>query len=152
MFFRSDSASAEIQDKIQEARRLLGVAPHSASLRLVQSPLRGGPGELAVETRSIWQIIGALSLGVQIPAVHTERRLTPPLPPAINEDAFLMRVQSGAERPKQSFVAVPYEGAWFWIADDDWKSKRAFSSILFLFTLSDSNSPQSLPALTIPTR
>jgi len=46
-------------------------------------------------------------------------------------------------------VAVSYEGEWFWVANDDWKSKRTFTSILFLFTLTDA-SGQGLPVLTIP--
>jgi hypothetical protein len=51
-----------------------------------------------------------------------------------------------------SQLVVPYEGQWFWIANDDWRSKRTFSSILFLFTLANTGTSQNLPSLTIPTR
>lgn len=38
------------------------------------------------------------------------------------------------------------------IADQDWKSKRTFSAIMFLFTLNDSSTVEErLPMLTIPT-
>lgn len=38
----------------------------------------------------------------------------------------------------------------FSYSNDDWKSKRTFSSILFLFTLADSGSDQKMPTITIP--
>lgn len=56
----------------------------------------------------------------------------------------------GPKEPSGAFVAVAYEGAWFWIANDDWESKRTFTSILFLFTLADSGGEQKLPTITIP--
>jgi len=62
----------------------------------------------------------------------------------------LLRVHSDSSKPKDAYVAVPYEGEWFWIANDDWRSKRTFTSILFLFTLADSSGEQKLPTLTIP--
>ena len=49
-------------------------------------------------------------------------------------------------------MAVPYEGEWFWVANDDWQSKRTFTSILFLFTLADTGGTQQMPVLTIPTQ
>jgi hypothetical protein len=52
--------------------------------------------------------------------------------------------------PSGAYAAIPYEGQWFWIANDDWKSKRTFTAILFLFTLSDTGGEQKLPTITIP--
>ena len=43
-------------------------------------------------------------------------------------------------------------GEGFWIANDNWKSKRTLTSIPFLLTLTDTGASQSLPTLTIPTR
>jgi hypothetical protein len=48
-------------------------------------------------------------------------------------------------------VAVRHRGAWFWVDDRDWRSKRVFVLIMFLFTLSDTAADDRLPVLTIPT-
>lgn len=47
-------------------------------------------------------------------------------------------------------MTVSYEDEWFWISHDDWRSERTFSSILFLFTQTDTGGTQQ-PVLTIPT-
>jgi hypothetical protein len=61
-----------------------------------------------------------------------------------------MRIHSGDAQPQDAFAAVSYEGAWFWIANDDWKTKRTFTSILFMFSLADTGSADNLPTITIP--
>lgn len=151
VFFRSDKVDAEVLAKIVEARQLLGLVPGETSFRLIASPLRGGPGEIGVDTRSIWQILASLSLGVDLPPKHLARKLAPPLP-RLPDAELLLRVHSGSSKPAAAYVTVAYEGEWFWIANDDWISKRTFSSILFLSILSGSGTPQNVPTLTIPTR
>jgi hypothetical protein len=149
LFLRTDRVPPEVQAKVTEFRSLLSLGEGPAVFRIVQSPLRGGPGELSIATRSLIQIMAALSFGVRIPPAHLERKLAPPISEAPSEDQLPLRVQSGPEAPLDAFVAVPYEGSWFWIANEDWKSKRTFSSLLFLFTLSDSGGDR-LPTITVP--
>ena len=150
LFFRRDRISPDVLAKIAEVRKLLGLTPGDHAFRLVQSPLPGGPGELGIATRSLAQILGALALGVEIPPKHLQRRLAPTIPES-SAEAPLLRVHSGSAEPDDAFVAVSYEGEWFWVANDDWRSKRALSSVLFLFTLADPGGAQ-LPVLTIPTQ
>ncbi len=151
-FFRTDTIEPEILAKMTELRELLSLPPGQSSYRLVSSPLRGGPGELGVGTRSLWQILGAMSTGVELPPKHRDRKLAPTMVEPDPNQPPLLRVHSGAAKPTDPFVAVQYEGEWFWIAQDDWRSKRTFSSILFLFTLADTGPSQAAPLLTIPTR
>ena len=150
-FFRSVRAAPEIQVKIDEVRNLLCLAPVQNSFRLVSSPLPGDTGELAVETRSLSQILASLSIGVEQPARHVERKLAPPTLGVPAAD-LLLHVHSGSSKPVDAYVSVPYEGEWFWIANDDWISKRSFTSMLFLFTLAETGGSQNAPTLTIPAR
>jgi len=152
LFFRRDNVPPHVAAKIVEARALLGLHAEGFDFRLVQSPLPGRAGELSLATRSLLQVMSALALGVEIPSNHLERRLTPVLPELSSGRAGLLRVHSGTDKPKDAFVAVSYEGEWFWVANDDWKSKRTFSSILFLFTLADTGGKEQQPVLTIPTQ
>jgi hypothetical protein len=151
-FFRNERIDPDVLAKIAEVRRLLGLTPNEQAFRLVQSPLRGGPGELSVDTRSLWQMLTAMSLGVDLPPSHQARQLTPPMAASLAPEWRLLHVQSGSSKPSGAYITVPYEGEWFWIANNDWRSKRTFSSILFLFTLTDTGAAQTVPALTIPAR
>lgn len=150
VFFHNDRIEPEIQANIDEARQLLGAKGPPSPLTLVNSPLRGRPGEMTVGTRSLFQILMALGNGVDIPATHLERGLTTPTPSTLKTHPPLLRVHSGAEPPDDRYVAIAYEGEWFWIANDDLRSKRTFSSILFMFSLADVGSSEALPTITIP--
>lgn len=152
LFFRSDKIAEGTLAKMAEVRELLGVPATQSTFRLVASPMRGEAGELGVDTRSMWQMLASLSAGVEVPRRHQDRKLAPPMPEALASEKLLLRIHSGSARPADAYVAVPYEGEWFWIANDDWKSKRTFVSILFLFTLADAGAAQNVPTLTIPTR
>ena len=123
-FFRSDSVGPEVRARITEAEQLMSLASDQPEFRIVSSPMRGGPGELAIATRSLSQMIAALALEVEVPARHLEQKLTPPVASALPDHAPLLRVHSGPGEPTGAFAAVPYEGQWFWIANDDWRSKR----------------------------
>ena len=152
VFFRADKLGPETQARISELRNTLGLAAGQSAFKLVSSPLRGAEGELAVNSRSLSQMMTALALNVEVPAKHLERKLAPPMSERLSDHEPLLRVRSGPKEPDGAFVSVPYEGQWFWIDNDDWRSKRTFSSILFLFTVANAGSSHSLPTLTIPTR
>ena len=85
-----------------------------------------------------------------MPSAHAARKLTVPLPPDQSSGEPLLRVHSGPDKPADAYVAVPYEGEWFWIAGDDWRSKRTFAFVMFMFTLSDTGQTEQLPMITIP--
>jgi len=149
--FRNTRVSEVVRAKSEEIRRLLQIPLDQAEFELVYTPAQGNAGELGVATRSLWQILGAMSMGIIVPDSHDKRRLVPLLDEiGVKEDA-LLHVLSSTEKPKHSYVTVQYEGEWFWIAEDDWDSKRTFSSILFLFTLAGNYGSEGLPTITIPT-
>ncbi len=151
LFFRDEKATDDILMKLGKIRSLLDVAPDQVQFELVYSPLPGGPGKLGVGTRSLWQILSAMSMGISIPETHRQRQLAPPVKETGEDEPPLLRVHSGPDKPKDSYISISYEDEWFWIANDDWKSKRIFGSILFLFTLTDAGGAENLPTITIPT-
>jgi hypothetical protein len=150
IFFRQENVAEEIRAKAAKVRQLLQLDPGQMEYRLVYSPLPGKSGELGIGTRSLWQILAAMAMGITIPESHRERRIVPPLREIDETESALLRVHSGHDEPKDCFVAIHFEDEWFWIANDDWRSKRTFSSILFLFTLTDKGGAANLPVITIP--
>ncbi|MCC7461274.1 MAG: hypothetical protein IT480_02295 [Gammaproteobacteria bacterium] len=150
VFFRRRDMPPDIAAKIDELRALLGAQADDGRYRLVYSPVPGGLNELSVQTRSMLQILLALAGTVEVPQQHLDEQRASIVPRADSEQMpFLIR--SGASRPADAYAAVAYRQRWFWIEDTDYQSKRAFSFIMFLFTLSEEGDNQRLPVLTIPT-
>ncbi len=148
--FHSEGRPPEVVQKSEELRALLGLSGETSEFRLVTSPGRGGPGELALQPRSLLQVMGGMGAGVDVPAAHLADGRAVPAPPAGEVEAS-MRVRSSAEEPEDAFVAVSYRDHWFWIEDTDWRSKRAFALVMFLFTLAEGAGTVQAPVLTIPT-
>lgn len=56
---------------------------------------------------------------------------------------------SGTERPAVAFSRIKNRDHWYWIDDRDIFSKRAFTFLTVLFTLSESGQKIQQPILTI---
>jgi hypothetical protein len=63
----------------------------------------------------------------------------------------LITIQSERQRPQDAYVAVRYRNLWFWIQDRDLESKRMFSFVMLLFSLTETGSREGAPVVTVPT-
>lgn len=109
--------------------------------------------EIALHTRSISQLINALAAQVEVPAQDLAEHNDFPgweSAPGTTDDLRMIRIHSSKRCPPNAFVAVPYNGYWFWIDKGDLKSKRTFSFIMALYTLADASEKPPLPEITIP--
>ena len=152
LFFRRENLPPETIAKLEEIRRLLKLAPDRQQFSLVYSPVSGGPDELAVGSRSVLQIMMAFASYAEVPEKDlTEGRATPGAAGTAAEQARTpVRIKCSQEKPADAFAAVEYRKHWFWIDDRDWRSKRAFTAIMFIFTMTDSAGEEKLPLITIP--
>ena len=154
LVFRPNLAAA-IENSLLNVAHILGLDPAAREFRVVYGAVPSNNKEIAVLTRSMFEVLMDLSSTITVPEVHvTERRVWPtpevdlgpegPIPP-------LVRIASSPGRPDDAFVAAPYRGYWFWIDDRDMASKSTFSFIMFLFTFVETGSKEAAPILTIPT-
>lgn len=150
IFLRQENLPPEFVAKLAALRALLGLGESGDRYSLIYSPAPGGEGELAVQTRSMLQILLALAGTVDVPQQHLDEHRASVVPRADSEQMPFV-VKSGETRPQDAYAAVAYRQRWCWIEDTDYRSKRAFSFIMFLFTLSEEGDDQRLPVLTIPT-
>ena len=152
LLFRREDLPADIVEKAREVRRLLKMPPDQQKFVLAYSSMRGTDAELAVNSRSMLQIMGAFASYVDVPAEHLEdRRAVPGLERLSSEDAReVVRIRSGTEKPADAFASVHYRGHWFWVDDSDWATKRALTAVMFFFTLADTGGAEKLPLITIP--
>ncbi len=152
LFFQRDDVTADTAAKSAEIHRLLHLPADETKFTLVYSPSRGAAGELAVNSRSLLQIMGAFASYIDVPEpdLHSHSAT-----PSIGSDPAggstpPVRIYSGKDRPAGAYIAVHYRDYWFWIDDGDWKTKRALAAIMYFFTLGESGSNENLPLITIP--
>jgi hypothetical protein len=152
VFFRRDDLSDDILEKAAEIRKLLKLPAEGQKYTLTYSPVRGTTNELAVNSRSMLQIMAAFATYLDIPEAHLEAHSAVPAfehaSPESRRDT--VRIRSGKDRPTNSFAAVHYRDYWFWVDDNDWKTKRALTAVMFFFTLAETGSNEKLPLITIP--
>jgi hypothetical protein len=143
-------------DERLEADRLfvtktLGLNPALKEYRLTFGAVSTSKDEIALVTRTVFEILVALSFDVQVPPEHEhDGRVGPALPAGVQRLTSL-RVSSGKARPGDVFTAVRYENYWFWIDNRDFSSKRTLSLMMILLALAEKGEPVAAPALTLPT-
>jgi hypothetical protein len=152
LFFRRDGVSTEIVEKAAEIRRLLKLPEDEPRLVLTYSQMREAPNQLAVNSRSMLQIMAAFASTIDVPAADlAARRAVPAFEGRAPENRpGGVRIHSGEERPERAFAAVRYGGHWFWIDDGDLQTKRALTAVMYFFTLAETGAGDKLPLVTIP--
>jgi hypothetical protein len=116
-----------------------------------------GDDDIALNTRSILQIMTFLSKGVCLPEEHEARGVAPTLrgPDGCPYDwtrvtAGVFRVHSSKHRPKEAEVAVKYKDYWFYVREDDPVSRSTITALDLLNGIQQSSDEESGPILTLP--
>ncbi|HYK35887.1 hypothetical protein [Alloacidobacterium sp.] len=150
---RTKDIPAEIQADIAELRRLLHLNPAVTEFRLTSAPLPSSDTEVAVQTRSIIELIKDMAAQVEVPPEdQAQHKAFPGFETGHDVPGItpIIRVRSSKQKPNDPFVTVRYRNNWFWIDDDDLVSKMSFAHLLQLFTMIDTGPRQNLPVVTIP--
>ena len=108
------------------------------------------PGQVAILTRPILGVLAQLSLQIDVPPDDIVRKLT--LPTVANvgpERRPVVIIHSGTAAPADVFTSVQYLRTWFWIAQDDFDSKLAFTVLQILLALARTEIPPGA-IVTIP--
>ena len=134
--------------------RLLGLRPDLRELKIEYGAYSGRNDEIDMKTRSMLEIMLEFAAAVQVPdsdisggkaapgAVSSQTQAPWGGPP--------VRVLVSDTAPKDAFVAVPYGGRWYWIADNDIQSKTTFGILMLLFSIADTGVKGAAPVVTIP--
>ena len=149
VFRRHTDKEQEIESR--EVRRMLGIKEDAPEFRVIYGSVPEGDGEIALLTRSILEILSDISSTVEVPAEHVaQKRVNPTVAPeGEGLRGPMVRIHCTVDRPGDDFAAVPYRGQWFWIDDRDYGSKRLFSFLMFLMTLTETGGKDGAPIVTI---
>ena len=143
----------EIQADRALVKKLLGLRPNLHEFKVVYGAMAGNDDEIAVQTRSGFQILNLLGSNVEVPSEHVaERRTYPPIPESENMTQSmprLIRIHAEQSHPADAFAAVKYRDYWYWIDDRDFRSKSVFTFLMVIMTLAESDNKAQLPIVTI---
>ena len=148
-FFHDKDIDPELARELAEVRRILRVSPDRSEFRVVFGATAANPNEIAILSRSVFRILSELASFVDVPAEHLATGIAPDIGGDGIEGQPMFRVLTGPKKPCDAFIAVCYEGQWFWIDKSDSQSKRTLSYILVLLALADTGTKEHLPVLTI---
>ncbi len=152
LLFHTRRQTPETLRDMNEVRRLLRLNPEATNIRITYGADAQADDEIALHTRSAYQVLVELASHVAVPPEHVaEHRTFAPIPTAEGTPVLpsLIAIQSSAERQNDSFSQVKYRGHWYWIDDRDILSKRVFTFLTILFTLSETGEKIQQPILTI---
>jgi hypothetical protein len=135
-------------------REILDLDPTVGEYRLVFGRQASAPDEIAMLTRSVLEMLAALAQWVDVPPEYEEEGRVMPRSSieAMKQYGFkpMISVHSSTERPHDAFVAVRYEGLWYWINNQDFSSKRTLSFMQLMFSLAESSGGgQKEPVVTV---
>ncbi|MCW5623271.1 MAG: hypothetical protein KIT73_00960, partial [Burkholderiales bacterium] len=162
LYFDIPFSAGDYQDELQLVIQTLGLDPRAPRYALRYGVAAENPQEIAMLTRSLFEVFVDVASTIDVPAEHVAARRVvatspeqglqnPDLPP----ERFakpLIGIHSSRERPDDAAVAIRYRGWWFHIADNDVRSKRLFGFLLLLFGLADGRDTARGPIVTVPTR
>jgi hypothetical protein len=62
-----------------------------------------------------------------------------------SSDQEVGEIRSGTTMPANAFAAVRYRGYWFWVDDSARTTKRALTTVMFFFTLTETDTVKKYP-------
>ena len=105
---------------------------------------------MSIQTRSVIQMLSALAGFIDVPA--KKAAYAAPGYDVSGSSQRPFQVYSGKDRPEQSFAEIKYQDYWYWIDNSEIESKRVFTLMLFITTLTNQANDANAPVLTIPTQ
>jgi hypothetical protein len=147
-----DSADPKVEKDVRFVRDTLGIKPASKELVLGYGSSPRDNNEIALLTRSMWEILAELSSGVEVPErdIAEGRAVAVKEPSARPRDAPVVHVHSGEGRPPDAYIAARYRDRWFWIDDRDLASKRLFAFLMVFSSIAETGAVPQVPVITIP--
>lgn len=150
MIFRK-GPNKELDADSKEVRRMLGLKEDATEFRIVYGSTQTSDNEIALLTRSINEVLTDISSTVQVPLEDvTEQRVPPSVEPeGEGIKGTMINILCSEKKSGDGFAEVPYRNRWFWIDDRDYRSKKLFSFLMFVMTLTETGGKEGAPIVTI---
>ena len=142
----------------KELQSLLEISADDNKVFISDNFLDKNPHTLNVRVRSMMSVFFYLSQNIKVPDEHKVAGLVTVTRIADGNEFDWSKtpagkyfvVRSSKKRPANAYIAVPYRGYWFYIANDDLQTKSSFLLVQQLFNLQAGQSKAVGPTLTLP--
>lgn len=148
LVFRRRAENAAVAPDSAFIRRTLGLALDAKEFQLVYGVQPRNDHEIAVLTRSMFEIMIDMAAGVEPAAADIAAGR---VRASMSERKPLITVRSGEAAPDDAFLAVRQRDSWYWIAGDDLASRRSFAFLMMLLSLTETGGGGQAPLITLPT-
>lgn len=131
--------------------RILGLDPTAPEYEVTYGAVARSDREVAMQTRSLFEIMVELSARVDPPEVHVNKGF---VSGALGEEQRVgvpFRVRSADSEPSEAYAAIRYLDHWFWIPNNDEESKAIFVFLMLLSSLVETDEGKVAPVVTVPT-
>jgi len=142
----------------KELQSLLGITSDDQKVFISTNFLDKNPNTLDVRVRSMMSVLFYLSQNIKVPDEHKEAGFVT-VTRSTDGNEFNwdetpggkhFTIYSSKERPVNAYIAVPHQGYWFYIMNNDLETKSSFLLIQQLFNLQAGQSKAKGPTLTLP--
>jgi hypothetical protein len=132
------------------AQNLLGLSKNVVEYEIVFGQAAASD-KIPMITRSVLAILSDLGAEIAVPSEKILSGATRPTLKLVDgEDRPIIIVQAGKKAPPDSYVEIDYGDSQYWISNDDFESKYAFTIVQDIMALSEVNEASKAPVLTIP--
>ena len=153
----------ELEEYVNELTDLLNIPRDITRIKLTEQGIQLANDELAIQPRSLLGTMYALAQSITPPDAHIQRG---DVHKAIglhlaedegdddnddDDDGAWLHVQHSRLPAYNTFTQIYYNGFWFYIPNSDWRTKRTFALLTYLFSLQASDTlSDNVPRITIP--
>lgn len=154
MFFRpvTDPAAAR---ELANVRKMLHLTAEGSEFTVTYGSFSVRDTEIALLSRSMLQVMVDIASYIDVPEtdVAEGRVYATNMDNSVQGQALppLVKIRCSEAEPQDSYVSVSYRVHWFWIDDRDYPSKRMFTFLMFLFSLTETDTQGNAPIVTVPT-
>ncbi len=154
VLFFEPAGDDQVKQRLVRLKELLNLSPDTHEYKLVYGRMPQSRSELAIQSRSLMEIILELSTYIDVPQKDLdEGRILPTLPLSVEESAGqppLIRIHSSKKQPSDAYLSVRYRDHWFYIDDRNPRSKGMLMFVMILFSFAETGGPSAAPIVTIP--
>ena len=149
-FVFTPAPNPELAGIENDVRLLLTIPARVMEVEVVYGRSASSPRQIALLTRSMLGVLGQLAFQADVPQEDVDRhRTVETIGQTSNESRPVVVIHSGDRQPTEPFTAIKYQRRWFWVSEDDFDSKVAFTIVNILLSLAmTSTAPGTV--ITIP--
>jgi hypothetical protein len=146
--------TAGVEQEVQDLRELLGMPDEVVRVQILDGGVRRRPDQVVMQTRSLLGTMFALAQSFDPPAEHVQSGEVQVVETEQEADsgAAWLRIEHSRVPVSNALVQVYYRGHWFYVPRDEWRSKRTFALLTYLFSLkAATDTGQRGPLVTVGT-